>query len=181
MNRSSLCPPTTTITDFAYPPDHPLRLENYPTNKRGSYSSEDNEYSDENADDFGLHDQSSDEINLRAIALFDFEPENANEVALKEGQMIWISYRHGQGWLVAEDPNTGENGLIPEEYVEILYSDEVEDVPKPFMPQIFRSFNEHESEWEDTEDDARSENGDDNGTLTRSLEKQMREATLLEL
>ena len=25
-----------------------------------------------------------------------------------EGQIIWISYRHGQGWLVAEDPILGE-------------------------------------------------------------------------
>ncbi|KAK9349954.1 hypothetical protein V1505DRAFT_327869 [Lipomyces doorenjongii] len=61
-----------------------------------------------------------DEIHGRAVALFDFEPENDNEVALKEGQEIWISYRHGQGWLVAQDPATGETGLVPEEYVEII-------------------------------------------------------------
>ncbi|KAK9372598.1 uncharacterized protein V1513DRAFT_384424 [Lipomyces chichibuensis] len=64
-----------------------------------------------------------DEIHGRAVALFDFEPENDNEVALKEGQEIWISYRHGQGWLVAQDPATGESGLVPEEYVEIIQRD----------------------------------------------------------
>ncbi|KAK9239781.1 hypothetical protein V1525DRAFT_454749 [Lipomyces kononenkoae] len=64
-----------------------------------------------------------DEIHGRAVALFDFEPENDNEVALKEGQEIWISYRHGQGWLVAQDPVTGESGLVPEEYVEIIQRD----------------------------------------------------------
>ncbi|KAK9316718.1 hypothetical protein V1524DRAFT_475276 [Lipomyces starkeyi] len=64
-----------------------------------------------------------DEIHGRAVALFDFEPENDNEVALKEGQEIWISYRHGQGWLVAQDPGTGESGLVPEEYVEIIQRD----------------------------------------------------------
>ncbi|ODV79727.1 uncharacterized protein CANTADRAFT_35391, partial [Suhomyces tanzawaensis NRRL Y-17324] len=53
----------------------------------------------------------------KAIALFDFTPENDNEVGLTAGQLIWISYRHGQGWLVAEDPESGENGLVPEEYV----------------------------------------------------------------
>ncbi|KAK7203111.1 hypothetical protein BZA70DRAFT_283898 [Myxozyma melibiosi] len=64
-----------------------------------------------------------DEIHGRAIALFDFVPENDNEVALREGQIIWISYRHGQGWLVAQDPATGESGLVPEEYVEIIQRD----------------------------------------------------------
>ncbi|ODQ80118.1 hypothetical protein BABINDRAFT_16674, partial [Babjeviella inositovora NRRL Y-12698] len=55
-----------------------------------------------------------------AVALYDFEPENANEIALTAGQIIYVSYRHGQGWLVAEDPATGENGLIPEEYVQFI-------------------------------------------------------------
>jgi hypothetical protein len=63
---------------------------------------------------------SADEIHGRAVALFDFSPENDNEVALREGQIIWVSYRHGQGWLVAEDPDTGETGLVPEEYVQIF-------------------------------------------------------------
>ncbi|UKZ75491.1 hypothetical protein TrVFT333_003177 [Trichoderma virens FT-333] len=36
------------------------------------------------------------------------------------GQIIWVSYRHGQGWLVAEDPKTQESGLVPEEYVRLL-------------------------------------------------------------
>ncbi|KAK9465129.1 hypothetical protein V1512DRAFT_266749 [Lipomyces arxii] len=64
-----------------------------------------------------------DEIYGRAIALFDFSPENDNEVALREGQEIWISYRHGQGWLVAQDPVTNESGLVPEEYVHIFQRD----------------------------------------------------------
>lgn len=65
---------------------------------------------------------SVDEIHGRAVALFDFTPENENEAPLKEGQIIWVSYRHGQGWLVAEDPSTGETGLVPEEYVQMLTS-----------------------------------------------------------
>ncbi len=65
---------------------------------------------------------SADEIHGRAVALFDFKPENDNEVALKEGQIIWVSYRHGRGWLVAEDPTTGETGLVPEEYVQLVSS-----------------------------------------------------------
>ena len=31
-----------------------------------------------------------------------------------------MSYRHGQGWLVAEDPKTGESGLVPEEFVRLV-------------------------------------------------------------
>ena len=56
----------------------------------------------------------------KAVALFDFESEHPNELALKEGQIILVSYRHGQGWLVAEDPRTGESGLVPEEFVRLL-------------------------------------------------------------
>ncbi|KAG7192683.1 HOG (high osmolarity glycerol) pathway protein [Scheffersomyces spartinae] len=88
---------------------------------------------DDDDDDDELY--GTDEINRRAVALFDFIPENDNEVALIEGQLIWISYRHGQGWLVAEDPTTGKNGLVPEEYVEVYrdYDEEIvfEQLPPP--------------------------------------------------
>ena len=60
------------------------------------------------------------EMHGKAVALFDFARENENELPLIEGQVIWVSYRHGQGWLVAEDPKTGESGLVPEEYVRLL-------------------------------------------------------------
>lgn len=56
----------------------------------------------------------------RAIALFDFERENDNELPFSEGQVLWVNYRHGEGWLVAQDPKTGESGLVPEEYVRML-------------------------------------------------------------
>jgi hypothetical protein len=60
------------------------------------------------------------EMHGKAVALFDFESENDNELPLVEGQIILVSYRHGQGWLVAQDPKTGESGLVPEEYVRLL-------------------------------------------------------------
>ncbi|KAK3060777.1 hypothetical protein LTS18_007713 [Coniosporium uncinatum] len=63
------------------------------------------------------HDE---EMHGTAIALFDFEKENQNELPLKEGQIILVSYRHGDGWLVAEDPLTNESGLVPEEFVRLL-------------------------------------------------------------
>ncbi|KAF2469052.1 uncharacterized protein BDR25DRAFT_50823 [Lindgomyces ingoldianus] len=60
------------------------------------------------------------EMHGKAVALFDFVRENDNELPLVEGQVILVSYRHGQGWLVAQDPKTGESGLVPEEYVRLL-------------------------------------------------------------
>ncbi|RKF83554.1 putative sh3 domain-containing protein [Golovinomyces cichoracearum] len=63
---------------------------------------------------------SDEEMHGKAVALFDFVRENENELPLFEGQVIWVSYRHGQGWLVAEDPKTRESGLVPETYVRLL-------------------------------------------------------------
>ena len=60
------------------------------------------------------------EMHGKAVALFDFTRENENELPLVEGQVIWVSYRQSQGWLVAQDPKTGESGLVPEEYVRLL-------------------------------------------------------------
>lgn len=56
----------------------------------------------------------------KAVALYDFVKENENELQVAEGQIIWVSYRHGHGWLVAEDPKSNESGLVPEEYVRLL-------------------------------------------------------------
>jgi hypothetical protein len=60
------------------------------------------------------------EMNGKAVALFDFAREHENELPLQEGQIILVSYRHGQGWLVAQDPKSGEKGLVPEEFVRLV-------------------------------------------------------------
>jgi hypothetical protein len=44
------------------------------------------------------------EMHGQAVALFDFQRENENELPLVEGQVIWVKYRQAQGWLFAEDP-----------------------------------------------------------------------------
>ncbi|GAB1206641.1 hypothetical protein BDV32DRAFT_153028 [Aspergillus pseudonomiae] len=85
------------------------------------YESEDGYAGDRYNGDFqfavGCPDE---EMHGKAVALFDFTREHENELPLTEGQVIFVSYRHGQGWLVAEDPRTGESGLVPEEFVRLL-------------------------------------------------------------
>lgn len=77
-------------------------------------------------------------INQNAVALYDFEPENDNELPLLEGDHVFISYRHGQGWLVAETLDHSRTGLVPEEFVEFLHTsnedddDDNKDVIRPF-------------------------------------------------
>lgn len=99
----------------------------------GRYHAESDDSSDDGSPGYDQEDQSrysrdyqftitspDEEMHGKAVALFDFERENENELPLVEGQIVWVSYRHGQGWLVAEDPKTQESGLVPEEYVRLL-------------------------------------------------------------
>lgn len=79
---------------------------------------------DDQSEEEQLTSSPDDELHGRAVALFDFAPEHENEFALQEGQVIYISSRHGLGWLVAVDIHHGECGLVPEEYVRLLEPDE---------------------------------------------------------
>lgn len=78
---------------------------------------EDSRYSKEYSFTIASPDE---EMHGKAVALFDFAREHENELPLREGQIILVSYRHGQGWLVAQDPKTGESGLVPEEFVRLV-------------------------------------------------------------
>ena len=83
-----------------------------------------------------------------SLALYSFEPENSNELRLFEGQEIMVSYRHGQGWLVASDPRTGEQGLVPEAYVRLIA-----DMPNydPETGQFVDIEDEEDDEMEDVD------------------------------
>lgn len=83
-------------------------------------------------------------VNQRAVALYDFEPENDNELGLQAGDRIFISYRYGQGWLVAENQSRTKTGLVPEEFVSFIdendYADgssgaegEFDDTARPYF------------------------------------------------
>ena len=106
------------------------------------------------------------EMHGKAVALFDFESEHHNELALREGQIILVTYRQAQGWLVAQDPRTGESGLVPEEFVRL-----VKDI-EGGLNGLSIEDNEHQrrqsgedEEEEETEDDE-DENEDDRDDQT---------------
>ncbi|KAK5992734.1 NAP1-binding protein 2 [Cladobotryum mycophilum] len=122
---------------ITYPPDQARHGHAHPypqkPNDNARYRSGSDESSCSSSPGYQERDQSrysrdyqftitspDEEFHGKAVALFDFERENENELPLVEGQIIWVSYRHGQGWLVAEDPKTQESGLVPEEYVRLL-------------------------------------------------------------
>lgn len=192
----SVFPPGVSIRDFGYPDTHHFHAGDYRLwydgdVVHGTDAASDDDDNDDNvagSDDAyeevgsdGDGDATLDEINRQAIALFLFTPENDNEMLLKEGQIIWILYRHGQGWLVAEDPELGETGLVPEEYVEICYDRQgiIEDIPRPFLPSILNGFelppdavaatndDDDDGEWVDTD----FEDGDDDDHLAEDVAK----------
>ncbi|KAF7561826.1 hypothetical protein G7046_g2308 [Stylonectria norvegica] len=125
---------------ITYPPDQARRSRAYhvaqqprQAEEKGQYRPESDASSSPSSPGYNEEDQSrysrdyqftitspDEEFHGKAVALFDFARENENELPLVEGQIIWVSYRHGQGWLVAEDPKTQESGLVPEEYVRLL-------------------------------------------------------------
>lgn len=86
-----------------------------------------------------------------SLALYAFEPLNPNELRLHEGQIILVSYRHGQGWLVAEDPVTGEQGLVPEEYVRLVREIDGWDAERGAFIEEDNEGNENELEDESGE------------------------------
>lgn len=111
-----------------YPPGHHTTAD-LSGSQTGSHGNETFDYDDTISDldpsrysrDYQFSIGSPDEeMHGKAVALFDFTREHENELPLKEGQVILVSYRHGQGWLVAEDPKTGESGLVPEEFVRLV-------------------------------------------------------------
>ncbi|KAJ5574280.1 uncharacterized protein N7459_008707 [Penicillium hispanicum] len=115
------------------------------------------------------------EMHGKAVALFDFVREHENELPLTEGQVIYVSYRHGQGWLVAEDPKTGENGLVPEEFVRLLRDIEggltsLNGEPNPDSTETNASINMTEDDQISTpiKDDHKGTNG--NAPVTISVE-----------
>ncbi|KAF2666331.1 hypothetical protein BT63DRAFT_458687 [Microthyrium microscopicum] len=110
-----------TLPSRTYDEHSPARStsqeEHYPSSSPEDWDTDDSRYSR----DYSFTIVSPDEeFHGKAVALFDFARESQNELPLAEGQIILVSYRTGKGWLVAQDPLTGESGLVPEDYVRLL-------------------------------------------------------------
>ncbi|EJS42330.1 nbp2p [Saccharomyces arboricola H-6] len=164
-----------SIKDYAYEDSNPLHYGYFD----GDHE-EDEAVSDSSNTDDGYNKRQSitlpDDyiVNQRAVALYDFEPENDNELKLTEGDTVFISYKHGQGWLVAENESRSKTGLVPEEFVSYIQpedgEDKQEDTARPFYLThlITQSVNpenssdnddnndgddgEDDDEWEDIDD-----------------------------
>lgn len=127
-------------------------------------STNDNENNIRNGVEMGFentrlsNEEESNDI-LHAVALYEFTPENSNELPLVPDQLLIINYECGDGWLVAHDPSTGQTGLVPSEYIRILeidpteedydaeaYSEFAEDAKdaQRFMPEILADDSNHE-------------------------------------
>lgn len=136
------------------------------------YESEDGDrYSNDFQFAVGCPDE---EMHGKAVALFDFTREHENELPLTEGQVIYVSYRHGQGWLVAEDPKTGENGLVPEEFVRLLRDIEggltsLNGEPGPDVPESSESIGVDVSEEDHASTPTQEEHKGTNGDIPASL------------
>lgn len=121
--------------DYAYDQSNPLHHGYLQDGGNGFAEQDEDDSDDYNVGANGDHDKRQSIIlpqdyliNQLAVALYDFEPENDNELGLTEGDIVYISYRHGQGWLVAENQEGTKTGLVPEEFVSYLEdSDEAAD------------------------------------------------------
>ncbi|CDO94003.1 unnamed protein product [Kluyveromyces dobzhanskii CBS 2104] len=147
-----------SIKDYAYDESNPLHF--------GYFEEEEEDQSNlrlsGNRESILLPDEYI--VNRRAIAMYPFVPENDNELELKEGDVVYISYKHGHGWLVAENNDRSKTGLVPEEYVQLLESEEgdedLDEKPRPFYltQMITQSMSKnHDDDWEDIEDDEEPE------------------------
>lgn len=133
-----------SVRDFAYDAENPLHYgyldEDEEDEQEYIISEDDDNYSGEYSDKRKSYSLPREYIiNKEGIALYDFENLNDNELPLKKGDLIFINYKHGQGWLVVQRlDDSGEAGLVPEDYVEIIedeFSEHTENTAEALAEQ----------------------------------------------
>ncbi|KAJ2846848.1 HOG (high osmolarity glycerol) pathway protein, partial [Coemansia erecta] len=113
------------IRDFAYGNDDPryegtfneLEAEGDAGNESDPWSSFEGGGPEVRVDD----DEAGGSANAvlrKARAMYDFEAENPTELEFSENDVLYITYKQCDGWLVGYKGN--QVGLIPENYVEML-------------------------------------------------------------
>ncbi|KAJ1855003.1 HOG (high osmolarity glycerol) pathway protein [Coemansia sp. RSA 720] len=113
--------------DFAYPPEDPRYEGKYVE----VYPEDDTDDSNE-SDPWAAFESGGPTANIddedsgpgvgtilgMARALYDFEAENPTELGFSENDMLYITYKQCDGWLVGYKDD--QVGLIPENYVQLL-------------------------------------------------------------
>ncbi|KAJ1720533.1 HOG (high osmolarity glycerol) pathway protein [Coemansia erecta] len=118
----------TIVRDFAYSKDDPrhagqfkeiAREDDADADDSDSWSSSISGEPGISADDDTTGSSASSTMGM-ARALYDFEAENPTELAFAENDILHITYKQCDGWLVGFKDN--QVGLIPENYVELISS-----------------------------------------------------------
>ena len=60
-------------------------------------------------------------IQDRYRAIYDYDKADADEISLKEGDMISNGEIVGEGWMQGTNMRTGETGMLPSNYVEKVW------------------------------------------------------------
>ena len=68
--------------------------------------------------------QKSPDVRGKAVALYDSTPSSQNELTLIQGRLILVLRRHCEGWLYARDSQNRSSGIVPEEFVLFLKTNE---------------------------------------------------------
>ncbi|KAJ1664502.1 HOG (high osmolarity glycerol) pathway protein [Coemansia sp. RSA 1813] len=113
------------IRDFAYAKDDPRHEGTFnDLEAEGDAGSESDPWSsfESGGPDVRIDDDdaggNANTILRKARAMYDFEAENPTELEFAENDVLYITYKQCDGWLVGYKGN--QVGLIPENYVEML-------------------------------------------------------------
>lgn len=60
------------------------------------------------------------QVSMNSRALYDYEPQSADEVELKENDNVMVLEKDASGWWKGKNERTGETGLFPASYVMTL-------------------------------------------------------------
>jgi hypothetical protein len=57
---------------------------------------------------------------MKARAIYSYEAAAEDEISFNEGDTLVDCEQVDEGWMIGRNPATGEQGLLPSNYVEIL-------------------------------------------------------------
>lgn len=76
-----------------------------------------------NIDIFSTRNHSKSIISIRYRALYNYRPQNEDELELREGDTVYVMEKCDDGWFVGSSQRTGYFGTFPGNYVERLWGE----------------------------------------------------------